>query len=250
LVIVEPDRHPWCAALVCLLAAVPAGKAQAREKATTVAVIGDSIGVGLQNGLYRVVPKSVRLVRLARNNTGLTRNRIYAWPAHVAADVKRYHVDTLVVMLGANDYQRIVVRRRKHRGVAILRPGRAAWSRVYRARVDALIAAALKAGVKRIVWVGLPIVRSPAQDRAYRRLNAIYRAAAAAHPAVDYFPTRGLTARRTKTGALAYHAYVKVGKRYYLFRNTRDGIHFTVFGYRYLARHLWRRALAAAAARK
>ncbi len=225
---------PWRAAMVALTLSTTAAHAADRD---VVAVVGDSLGVGLQNGLYRVVPKSIRFVRLARHNTGLTRTDEFRWPAHIGPYVKRYGVDTLIVLLGANDYQRIVVRRG---GIRVLRPGRPAWRRVYRARVDALIKGALTAGVRRIVWIGLPIVRSRVQDRDYRRLNAIYRAAAAANPAVDYLPTRALSARRTKSGKLVYHPYIRIGKRRYLFRNTRDGIHFTVIGYRYLARHLWR----------
>lgn len=206
---------------------------------TVVAVVGDSLGVGLQRGLYRVVVKSARVVRLARHNTGLTRLGSFRWPTRAAAYVKRYDVDILIVFLGANDYQRIVVRRRGRGGIRILRPG-GAWRRVYRARADALIKGALTAGADRVVWIGLPIVRSRSQDRRYRYLNGIYRAAAAANPAVDYLSTRRLSARRTKAGGLVYRPYIKVGKRRYLFRNTQDGIHFTVFGYRYLARHLWR----------
>lgn len=205
-----------------------------------MAVVGDSLGVGLQNGLYRVVPRTVRLVRLARHNTGLTRPSGFRWLARTATYVERYGVDILIVLIGANDYQRIVVRRRERRGVRILRPRGAAWRRVYRARVDALIREALRAGARRIVWIGLPVVRSRGQDRRYRYLNGVYRAAAAANPAVDFLPTRELSARRSNTGALVYHPYIRLGKRRYLFRNTQDGIHFTVFGYRYLARRLWR----------
>ena len=141
--------------------------------------------------------------------------------------------------MGANDYQRIIVRRRGRHGIAILRPGTVAWRRVYRARVDALIKNALAAGASRIAWIGLPIVRSRIQDRHYRYLDGIYRAAAKANTAVVFLPTRALSATCTKTGALVYDPYKMVGKRRHLFRNTNDGIHFTVFGYRYLARLLW-----------
>jgi hypothetical protein len=232
--IVGPHLIPWRTVLIGLMLSASAAHAAERPG---VAVVGDSLGVGLQNGLYQVVPKSIRFVRLARHNTGLTRTDEFRWPAHIGPYVKRYRIDTLIVLLGANDYQRIVVRRG---GLRILRPGRPAWRQAYRARVDALIKGALAAGAKRIAWIGLPIVRSHVQDRYYRYLDGIYRAAAAANPKVDYLPTRALSAQRTKSGKLVYHPYIRIGKRRYLFRNSRDGIHFTVIGYRYLARHLWR----------
>jgi len=105
------------------------------------------------------------------------------WPARLNAQLRLYHPAAVVFMIGANDG-----------GAAITVDGKVygfwtdAWFTAFRKRVGGMMDAMLHNGVKRIYWVGMPIMKAgdyPSSDQ-MRRLNAAYRAEAKLRPAARY----------------------------------------------------------------
>lgn len=146
--------------------------------------VGDSIGEDLGYGLDNVVGESprVRLVLAAQESTGLADQAYYNWPAHLEADIQRYHPRLVIVMLGANDWNGLL---QNNVGYAA---GSAQWRHIYAQRVAQMMSEATSAGA-RVMWVGMPIMEDPVLSADMEVLNAIFEQQAARHPGVVYVPT-------------------------------------------------------------
>ena len=82
-------------------------------------------------------------------------------------------------------------------GVSIDEFGSASWEREYRRRVGGLMELVTRAGAH-LVWVGLPITRSPEQTRRFDVINAAVVAEVRRRPrAVSYVDTYSIFAAET-----------------------------------------------------
>jgi len=137
----------------------------------TVAVLGDSLGVMLGQGLAEAYGDrpGVAVLRKARENTGLVRDDYFDW-AKGARELlgSNDKVNAAVVLLGSNDRQQL----RDETGVLDLRAPR--WRQIYGERVDAIIGAFRARGVP-LIWVGLPVMKSERFSGDMARLNEIIR---------------------------------------------------------------------------
>jgi hypothetical protein len=88
-----------------------------------------------------------------------------------------------------------------------------AWLEEYRRRADRLMKLMLRNGVKRVYWVGLPVMPEKGQTSQVKRLNELFKEAAARHPDVVYVDTFDLL--KDKKGR--FDASLRSG----------DGVHFT-----------------------
>ncbi|MDE3065688.1 MAG: DUF459 domain-containing protein, partial [Acidobacteriota bacterium] len=185
----------------------------------TVLEIGDSMGNDLGWGLAReLASPGLRLVQVDRSSTGLSATWFFDWPRHLAADLRRYHPDLVIVCLGANDEQAIAV---KGSSRAF---GSDAWASVYRTRVRRLAAMATHAG-SYVLWVGLPVMEPAGYRRGVNFLNAQYRAVVPTVPGATFQPTWRLmadTRGNFRAGGLVNGAQAVL--------RSADGIHFTVIG--------------------
>ncbi|MGA3215635.1 MAG: DUF459 domain-containing protein [Acidimicrobiales bacterium] len=156
-------------------------------KPITILDVGDSLGEDLGLGLgYTLGTNALaHVVQAAYGDSGLARPDFYNWPAHLKADLNKYHPQVVTILIGGNDAQNFEV------GSGPVVFGTAQWRTVYTARVDLMMSETLKAGAK-MVWVGLPIMENPVFGAAMQTLNAIYKAQAALHPGVEYLPTWAL----------------------------------------------------------
>lgn len=140
-----------------------------------VAVLGDSLGQLLGQGLQEAFAQraDIGLLRKARENTGLVRDDYFDWPKAVrdllASGEK---IDLAIMILGSNDRQQI----RDGQGYLELYSPR--WIELYTARVAA-IAEAFRERNIRLVWVGLPIMKSASMASGATTVNEIYRQQAA-----------------------------------------------------------------------
>lgn len=151
--------------------------------------VGDSLGNDLGWGLAREVSATsgLDLVQADVSSTGLANRGFYDWPAHLATDLRRYHPQLVVISLGGNDEQGMIV---DGGAVQFATP---AWEKAYRARVASMLAEATGAGAY-VLWVGMPVMAQPGFSAGIRLLDSIYRQVVSRYPGAVFLPTWGLFA--------------------------------------------------------
>lgn len=166
------QRFPDEAALGLIMpeitVAVPDPAEAARPK---ILLLGDSLADALAGGLLADVGIKAELAILPRTSSasGLVRDDYYDWPK----TLREWLASTpdaagIVIMVGLNDRQAI------RQGETSLEPMTEAWQAQYRQRIDAMIGLAQQARVP-LVWVGLPIMRSPRLSQDVASLNMLIR---------------------------------------------------------------------------
>jgi hypothetical protein len=194
----------------------PAG---AQTRPVNIVVIGDSLADGLWGGLWRELRgnRRYRVIRETLNSSGFTS---YNFEARLQQVVTKYRVDVLVIQVGANDRQRMVVRRPPFPTFLSEK-----WMEIYRKRIDRF-AGLVKKYKLRGVWVGLPNMRKEKIAQDSKLFNEIYREMAKKHGLV-YVSTWEVTSDETGS----YKAFITTDKgRKRRFR-ADDGIHFSTIGY-------------------
>lgn len=186
----------------------------------SVLLLGDSIMAGIGpvikgDVLDRLAGSADLLAKVA---TGLARPDVFDWRAELKRAAAKDHYDYIVMMLGTNDSQDFVDHGQ------ILSYGTEAWVKVYNARLaDMMDNACLSA--RKVVWIGLPPMKSPAFNRKTLRINNWARRQAAAHPCVEYI---GLDRVIGDEKGL-FTSYLKIDNSLEKVRNV-DGIHITQKG--------------------
>lgn len=190
-------------------------------------VIGDSLADGIWAGLHRNLRREKRfsIKREAKVSSGLA---VFDWYSK-AQQLLDDGVDVVVMMVGAND------------GQAIRRPGQAriayraaGWRDEYAERVDALVDLFSSHGVY-TVWVGLPMMRTEPMRKQARLINGIFAEVLDGRERVRYLPTWEMTS--DDKGEYTAYADIDDSGRPRMFR-AKDGVHFTMQGYQYIARHV------------
>jgi hypothetical protein len=141
------------------------------EPSFTMAVIGDSLGQMLGQGLteaYADQPE-ISVLRRARENTGLVRDDYFDWPK-AARDLLagKDKLDAVVMMIGSNDRQQL----RDGTQSIDIRSDR--WKQIYADRVSA-IAQMFKDRKVPLIWVGMPVMKNERLSSDMVQLNEIYR---------------------------------------------------------------------------
>ena len=112
--------------------------------------------------------------------TGLERPDVFNWFDEVRTKLKELEPRAVVLGFGANDDKAYMTG--LPAGVSIDEFGSASWEREYRRRVGGLMDLVTRAGAH-LVWVGLPITRSPEQTRRFDVINAAVVAEVRRRPA-------------------------------------------------------------------
>jgi len=133
-------------------------------------VIGDFLAAGLATALPAALDEaaSVEILQETRNSSGLARPDQYNWSRRIEDIVNEGQMHIAVIMLGANDRQRI----RAAGGFEDF--ATQAWAETYRLRVDALVEKLTKGKVA-VYWMGLPIVADEEARAEYEQINSIIR---------------------------------------------------------------------------
>ncbi len=159
-------------------------------------------------------------------SSGLVRPDFFDWPA-AAARLAAEHPTTVVLMMGGNDNQPIVLP-----GQPFLMPATPAWEAEY-ARRAGLVMQALKAGgVPRVYWLTMPTTTRPEMNAAVASMSRAVHAAATLRPWVTVYSTDQLLG--TLAGSAAAHQ--------------PDGIHLSTQGSQIVANALILRLRADATA--
>jgi lysophospholipase L1-like esterase len=196
----------------------------------TVLEIGDSLGEDLSLGLKAVLAPSsgLNLVMLDKVSTGLANSWYYDWPVHLAADLTKYHPQLVVVMLGGNDEQGMVVN-----GCAVA-CGSSAWKEAYLADVREIVTEATAAGAY-VLWIGLPIMQPVTYNQGAALLNSLYKLGVTTEADATFVPTWSLFSN--PQGQFESAAAVN-GVETTL--RASDGIHFSPAGWDVLATYVIR----------
>jgi uncharacterized protein len=112
-------------------------------------------------------------------SSGLVRPDFFNWPVQVQHQVKTFDPGAAVVMWGANDNQGIETSSGK-----VYQFGTSGWQKEYRRRVEDMIAILVDGGVRRVYWVGQPVMPGAHYDGQIRLVDSIYQSVAAKHEGV------------------------------------------------------------------
>jgi uncharacterized protein len=136
-----------------------------------VAVLGDSLGVQLGQGLTEAFADrpEVAILRKAREDTGLVRADFYDW-VKASQDLlaSNEKINVAVILIGSNDHQFI------RDGAASYEPHAPKWDEIYAARIEA-IANQFREKKIPLIWVGLPILKSERMSQEALKLNEMYK---------------------------------------------------------------------------
>ena len=190
-----------------------------------VVVLGDSLGDGLWSGLYRAFEEDATLefMQRAKPSTGFARPDAYDWNAELADLLKKETYQIAVIMFGGNDAQAI------RSGKDWLKVGSEGWDEIYGQRVEAFIKK-LRAENVAVYWVGLPIMRSPAQSTDAEAMNEVFREKAFINGAKFIETWNGFTDEAGRYSAYGPDMTGQVKRL-----RADDGVHFTMRGYLKLA---------------
>jgi hypothetical protein len=176
-----------------LVSVLPKIAAVRPDKTRTIALAGDSMmAVGLSSTILREAPmyKDLAIVKTFKSGTGLARPEVFNWQSEYPAMLKsaapnNAKPDIVLVAIGANDGQGFVAD-------SVTYPfGTPAWQAIYERRVEAFLQMLESDGAK-VVWIGLPPMKSGAYDERIALVNRIDYAVVKASPQAIWFSSAGL----------------------------------------------------------
>ncbi len=208
--------------------AVPARAETPAPAQLHVAFVGDSMADGLWGAMFRRLGKDkclaekIKLLRRARNGSGLTRLDQFDWVDEIGKIVEEFHPDLTVGSFGINDRQGIVEKDRR----AVAYPS-AAYDVRYTELVVDVIRAALAQGGSMVI-VGLPVMMEADANSDALAKNKIFEAAIK-----QVGSDKATYVQPWTSGANpdVFKPYLPNARNSMVMVRAPDGIHFTRTGY-------------------
>jgi hypothetical protein len=164
--------------------------------------------------------------------TGLTRPDVFNWFNELTTQVKALKPNVVVLNFGANDNHGYMTGLPD--GVSIGAFASPEWVKEYRRRVGAVMDTVNRAGGV-VVWIGLPIARSPTETQEFDRINAVVLQEAKLRPRkVIFIDTYNMFAGND--GGFA--EYLQNDKGDTVKVRAGDGVHFETAGGDLIAREV------------
>ena len=140
------------------------------EDARKILVLGDFVAGGLGEGLEVAFAENAEVVIAARTNgsSGLVRDDYFDWPGSISGFLEEEQPDIVILMIGANDRQQMVVDGRREE------PRSEGWMNEYETRVRKL-ATAVREHEAHLVWVGMVPFRFRNMSSDMIAFNDLYR---------------------------------------------------------------------------
>jgi hypothetical protein len=140
------------------------------DSAKRVLVIGDFVASGLSEGLDAAYAQNPDIAVIDRTNgsSGLVRDDHYNWPGNIAAVIDEMKPAAVIVMIGSNDRQQMVVGGKREDART------ETWTAEYERRVTAL-AKSIRDKELPLFWVGNLPFKSSAMSSDMIAFNDIYR---------------------------------------------------------------------------
>lgn len=148
-----------------------------------VALVGDSMmAVGLSDVLLRetAADQNLRVVKAFKSGTGLARPDVFDWTEEYPAMIGNETPDAIIVAIGANDGQGFI-----ENGKA-LAFGTDAWVKAYQQRTADFLAL-LTQNSARVVWVGLPPMKSGSYNERAAEINRIAYSVVSQNPLATWW---------------------------------------------------------------
>ena len=193
---------------------------QGRER--VVVLTGDSMmAVGFGTGLMRRASehKNLRIVRVFKSGTGLARPDVFNWMNQYPAMLGAEKPDVVIVAIGANDGQGFIVDGK------VLSFGTEEWRKAYQSRVADFLSMVENTGA-RVLWVGLPPMRSDKFNQRIVMVNRIAYTVVSQDPRALWWSTASFVG--DESGAYREFAQLPNGAMVRL--RQPDGIHFAEEG--------------------
>jgi hypothetical protein len=187
------------------------------SKPRVVALVGDSMmAVGLSDVLLRdtAADRKLLIVKAYRSGTGLARPDVFDWMQEYQAFIGDQQPDVIFVAIGANDGQGFVENGK------VLPFASEEWIRVYEQRTTAFLNL-LTAHGARVVWVGLPPMKSSRFEERTALINRIAYTAVTQNPLATWWNPVSLIG--DEAGDYREFAALKDGKTTRI--RAADGIH-------------------------
>jgi hypothetical protein len=175
------------------------------------------VGYGMMRQAERHPGMKVEVI--TKVSSGLVRPDFFDWPKRLARALDEFDPHVTVMLFGGNEKQTM-----RYEGKS-LAPFSEPWTAEYSRRVEAAIAMTTDTG-GRVVWIGMPIMRSAKFSETCRKLNAIYAAACAKNPESAYVDGYSLFAG--EQGEYSAYLVDSAGARKLM--REKDGIHLTNAG--------------------
>lgn len=162
--------------------------------------------------------RTARAWSIIHDSTGITRPDYFNWANEAPAQVRAYHADATIVLIGGNDFQNIVA------GGRVLIAGSSAWTREYQRRVEVCMRIWAQGGSHRVYWLSMPPSRNPswAYDD-WQINNALRRAARQVRGALFVNINGPITNRGHYADYVRYHGQV-------ISVREADGVHVNLAG--------------------
>ena len=187
-----------------------------------VVLAGDSMmAVGFGTGLMRRAndDKNLRMVRVFKSGTGLARPDVFDWMDQYPAMLGAEKPDVVIVAIGANDGQSFV-----EDGKVLLFGGEE-WRKTYQSRVAEFLALVESTGA-RVLWVGLPPMRSEKFNQRVSMVNRIAYTVVSRDPKASWLST----ASYVGDASGSFREFVELPNGTMVRLRAPDGIHFSEEG--------------------
>jgi len=183
---------------------------------------GDSLGGELVWGLSPFLRDAgvFRTRSFYKESSGICRYDYFHWGRKLASVMSELRPRAVVFMLGANDTQSVWT------ASGWITYGTAEWKTAYGQRVGRLMDTMLKAGARRVYWVGMPIMREGWRNPRMRVINGVFRAQAEKRPGVRYIDIWAL--------------FSDADGHYVAKWRGSDGVHFSLTGAQLLGKRVYR----------
>jgi hypothetical protein len=198
----------------------PAKQAFSPTRRLKVWVGGDSLSITPGESFVNLAP-GTEVMDVANNfvdghvATGLARPEVFNWPDHMLDVIAADQPNALVITLGSNDDQYLT-------GEGGVGPyASPEWMTEYRRRVGGMMDALTANSDRILFWVGVPVIRTRAEDR-YNPINQIFREEAEKRVGRVVYIDLDTPFRGPDAGYVDIINDVQV--------RTADGIHFTRTG--------------------
>jgi len=185
-------------------------------------VIGDSLTGPIGRGIRAEGSTTGVVVSFmdTENGSGLINPTRLNWPVFVIERLPEVDPDAVVVVLGANEWQRL------YTSEGVMEPGSPEWT----ARYSYLVGQFMELLVHddtRVYWVSVPIMQDERRSRLARNINELLEAEAALHPAVTFVDIYDLLTDENDEYAMELPTYSGDGM---VQVRLEDGIHLTDAG--------------------
>jgi hypothetical protein len=133
-----------------------------------VLVAGDSLVIQIAQSMVRMSDKLPMKVEYRyKVSSGLANPGFFDWPAELKDLVAHFQPDVVVLMFGNNDHVDMKV------GGKQLAPSTPEWLAEYQRRAETIAGIAAGAG-RKLIWIGMPIMRSDKFALTARTFNQVY----------------------------------------------------------------------------